>query len=453
MGLLFFPRGGSAHVARNLAHALPRRGLGRDDLSRLGHAPGRPGDARAFYRGPRRPPGRHDRARSTRPTRCSPTRRCTPPTRTARARRTASSPRSTTTTPSTRSRPGRGRCRRPARADADVLHLHHLTPLNEAAARVAPGRAGRRPPARHRAADARGDRGGPATAGRTARPGPSGCARWAARLRAADRALRDARSSAPSGCSASTARALRRRSPTASTPSFARHVDRRALARTCRRAAGWRRRAAAVATRPTRGVRTRATPVLLYVGRFTEVKRVPLLIEAYARARPGFSRARAARARRRLPGRVGGRAPARRDRAAPAREDVFLAGWHDHDELPDFLAAADVVVLPSVREQFGQVLVEGDGLRAAGDRRRRLRPGRDRRPRRDRLAGRARRRRDALADALVEAVNRPAERRRRGANARRATRASATPGPRSPSGSRRSTTTLSTQHRCARTPR
>ena len=40
-------------------------------------------------------------------------------------------------------------------------------------------------------------------------------------------------------------------------------------------------------------------------------------------------------------------------------EDVFLAGWHTHRELSEFLSAADVVVLPSVREQFGQVLVEG----------------------------------------------------------------------------------------------
>src|SRR5258708_40246273 len=39
--------------------------------------------------------------------------------------------------------------------------------------------------------------------------------------------------------------------------------------------------------------------------------------------------------------------------------NVFLAGWHDHDELPDIFAASDVVVLPSVREQFGLVLVEG----------------------------------------------------------------------------------------------
>ena len=40
-------------------------------------------------------------------------------------------------------------------------------------------------------------------------------------------------------------------------------------------------------------------------------------------------------------------------------QDVFLAGWHEHHELPDILAATDVIVLPSVREQFGQVLVEG----------------------------------------------------------------------------------------------
>jgi len=38
--------------------------------------------------------------------------------------------------------------------------------------------------------------------------------------------------------------------------------------------------------------------------------------------------------------------------------DVYLAGWHGHDELPQFLAASDVMVHASVREQFGLVLVE-----------------------------------------------------------------------------------------------
>ena len=38
--------------------------------------------------------------------------------------------------------------------------------------------------------------------------------------------------------------------------------------------------------------------------------------------------------------------------------DVFLAGWHSHEELPDFINAADLLVHASVKEQFGQVLVE-----------------------------------------------------------------------------------------------
>jgi glycosyltransferase involved in cell wall biosynthesis len=37
---------------------------------------------------------------------------------------------------------------------------------------------------------------------------------------------------------------------------------------------------------------------------------------------------------------------------------VFLAGWQDHEDLPDFLSASDVLVHASVNEQFGQVLVE-----------------------------------------------------------------------------------------------
>src|SRR5207244_6880580 len=59
-----------------------------------------------------------------------------------------------------------------------------------------------------------------------------------------------------------------------------------------------------------------------------------------------------------FPGEWEGEHPVDAIEAAGAR-DVFLAGWHPHDDLPDFLAASDVVILPSVREQFGQVLVEG----------------------------------------------------------------------------------------------
>ena len=40
-------------------------------------------------------------------------------------------------------------------------------------------------------------------------------------------------------------------------------------------------------------------------------------------------------------------------------QQVFLAGWHDHAELPAIFAAADAVVLASAQEPFGQVLAEG----------------------------------------------------------------------------------------------
>ena len=42
-----------------------------------------------------------------------------------------------------------------------------------------------------------------------------------------------------------------------------------------------------------------------------------------------------------------------------------LAGWCDHVEVPAFLSVADVFALASVREQFGLVLVRGDGMRRA----------------------------------------------------------------------------------------
>src|SRR6185312_6986944 len=75
----------------------------------------------------------------------------------------------------------------------------------------------------------------------------------------------------------------------------------------------------------------------LYVGRYTEVKRLSLLIEAYAAARPRF------------------------DRRAPL---VIVGGFPGEWEGEHPLQAiervgADDVLLPSVREQFGQVLVEG----------------------------------------------------------------------------------------------
>jgi glycosyltransferase involved in cell wall biosynthesis len=159
------------------------------------------------------------------------------------------------------------------------------------------------------------------------------------------------------------------------------------------------------------------TPVLLYVGRFTEVKRVGLLIEAHAAARPRFARRAPLVVLGGFPGEWEGEHPLETIRRTGA-EDVFLAGWHGHDELANFLSASDVVVLPSVREQFGQVLVEGMACGRPAIAARAFGP-----------AGIVRDAetgwlvtpddRDALADALVDAVNRPGERRRRGERAAR----------------------------------
>jgi len=156
----------------------------------------------------------------------------------------------------------------------------------------------------------------------------------------------------------------------------------------------------------------RAT-VFVYVGRFTAVKRLPLLIEAFAQARD--------RARTRAglvivgghPGEWEGEHPADTIARLGVR-DVFLAGWHDHVEVPAFLSVADVFALASVREQFGLVLVEAMACEVPPVAVDRLGPGEivadgetgwlvepdDV---------------DGLAAALLEAIDDPAERARRGA--------------------------------------
>lgn len=97
--------------------------------------------------------------------------------------------------------------------------------------------------------------------------------------------------------------------------------------------------------------------VLLAVSRFTEVKRLPLLIDAFARAQAEFRDRAALVVIGGHPGEWEGEHPAEAIVRTGAR-DVFLAGWHGHGELPLFLRAGDLLVHASVREQFGQVLVE-----------------------------------------------------------------------------------------------
>jgi glycosyltransferase involved in cell wall biosynthesis len=99
-------------------------------------------------------------------------------------------------------------------------------------------------------------------------------------------------------------------------------------------------------------------PVFLYVGRYTAVKRLPLLVRAHARACERLGTRAALVLLGGHPGEWEGEHPARvvEETRAP---DVFLAGWRPHEELADAMNAADAVVLPSVHEAFGLVLIEG----------------------------------------------------------------------------------------------
>jgi glycosyltransferase involved in cell wall biosynthesis len=157
--------------------------------------------------------------------------------------------------------------------------------------------------------------------------------------------------------------------------------------------------------------------VLLCVGRFTEVKRMGLLVRAYARARERFARPAALV----FVGGHDGEWEAEHPGVVAQElglDDVFLAGWHDHEELPSYYCAADATVLASVREQFGLVLVEGMACERPAIAVGRYGPADIVTPGEtgwlvepDDEA--------SLADALVEAVSEPAELVRRGEAAAR----------------------------------
>ena len=100
-----------------------------------------------------------------------------------------------------------------------------------------------------------------------------------------------------------------------------------------------------------------ATTVLVYVGRFTAAKRVPLLLRAFARAR--------ARAGRPLSLVVWGGHPGEWEGEHPVTvaaevgaDGVFFAGWRGHEDLPEGLAACDALVMPSVDDSFAQTALE-----------------------------------------------------------------------------------------------
>ena len=322
---------------------------------------------------------------------------------------------------------------------ARVFHLHHLTPIHEAAAAVMPDvpivthlhgtelkmldaiargepGAGQGPHARWWAE--RMARGGaprgcddrhlppPARRGRTAaraRPRHRASAPGRRRRRALRRAaIGRSRSGARAGSSGSCAirRAGTRR---AGRPGSVRYTRGRGRRRVLRRE---HRRVA-----PRADVR-RALPRV----QARAVARARVRPRPRAHGRPGSARDLGRRA-----GRVGGRAPAHASPPARASSGVFFAGWRGHDDLPLGLACADCFVAPSTDEPFGLVYLEAMacGLPVIGtlsggppsfvnvvpgEPDGWLVPPDDE---------------DALAEAIVQAVNDPAERSRRGENAAR----------------------------------
>lgn len=409
--LMFFPRGGSAHVARALARELPAHGCDVTVVS--GSLAGR-ADAERFYEGCDVHAVRFDRGDA-------------PMHPSYEDRPDAPDPVFASLDDDAYETHVAAWCSaldEAGAADADVLHLHHLTPINEAAARVAPGV----PVVGHlhgtelmmleRIAD------GPPAAWRHAEEWERRMRRWArgcervlllshSQLERAERVLGiDPRRCvvAPNGFD-----------PRLFSP---RDVDRRAL---WRRVLvddphGWRpdHDEGSVAYRPEQAAAVAGGPVLLSVSRFTEVKRLGLLVRSFVRMREALregGRSASLVLVGGYPGEWEGEHPYDAIRATGA-SDVYLAGWHEHEELPELFSAADVVVLSSVREQFGSALVEGMacGLPAiAVDRfgpSDIVRPGHT-----GWLVGPDDE--AALAGALAQAVEHPEECRRRGAAARR----------------------------------
>jgi glycosyltransferase involved in cell wall biosynthesis len=104
-------------------------------------------------------------------------------------------------------------------------------------------------------------------------------------------------------------------------------------------------------------------PLLLFAGRFLDFKRLPLLMEAMARVNRFYRETGAT-----VPpfnllvcGGVPGEWEGEHPHTAASRlalSNVFFCGWLSHDELCDALNLADVFVAPSYYEPFGQVFLE-----------------------------------------------------------------------------------------------
>ncbi len=419
-GVFFYPRGGSAQVVRSLARELPEAGWEVTIAAGSLGAPGEHGHAETFYAGldghavdytPAA--GLADPLAAPVPFQPSYEDRPGSPDRVFAAVGDEAYERLVAAWAAALDGAGA--------ADADVLHLHHLTPLHEAALRAFPdvpvvGELHGTELAFLRELEA----GAP--------PGWGHADAWRERMRRWAHASERLVASAPDA--AGEAERLLGIDPgrvvTVPNGIDPRLFDRRPLDGDAR-LAHWRRR---LVEEPRGWDETGVPgsvryaeddlapfraggPVLLYSGRYTAVKRIPLLVRAHARASERLPRPAPLVLLGGYPGEWEGEHPLAAIRAVGTR-DVFLAGWHEHDELPEALNAADLLVLPSVADAFGLVLVEAmacglpviacdaHGPRTIVDEGETgwLVPPDDE---------------DALARALVEAVEDAEERRRRGA--------------------------------------
>ena len=361
-GLFFFPRGGSAQVARALAGALPERGWRMMLATGSLGGPGASTHAASFYSGMdvsavdySSALGFSDPLAAPVPFQPSYEDRAAGPDRVFAAVGDAAYERLVSAWAEALARAGA--------AEADLLHLHHLTPVHEAALRAFPslpivGQLHGTELAFLRALAA-----GQPPGWRHARAWEERLRRWA---RACERLIvppgAEGEVAALLGverfrlCGLASGVELERFRP-APVAGEARQAFWRRWLVEC--AQGWdeQGRPGSVSYRESELSRFASGPVFLYLGRFTAVKRLPLLIRAHARARARLARPCPLVLVGGHPGEWEGEHPLETIRRVAA-EQVFLAGWRPHEQLPHALNAADVLVLPSVAEAFGLALVE-----------------------------------------------------------------------------------------------
>ncbi|MFI6296647.1 glycosyltransferase family 4 protein [Nonomuraea sp. NPDC050790] len=99
-------------------------------------------------------------------------------------------------------------------------------------------------------------------------------------------------------------------------------------------------------------------PIVLWIGRFQHVKRLALLLEAFAAICKSLSPAPILLLWGGYPGENEGEHPADTVHRLDLDQRVYLIGWRGHEELPAGLACADLMAAPAVNESFGMVYIE-----------------------------------------------------------------------------------------------